>query len=375
MNEKVPFMDLSAEYGEIGAEIDAALQRVVHSGWYILGPELEGFERELAEFSGTRYAYGVGSGTDALHIALQALGIGPGDEVITVAHTFIASVLAITFTGATPVLVDIDPGTYTIDPACVRAAITSRTKAIIPVHLYGQPADMGPLLELADRYHLAVVEDACQSHGATYAGRQTGSLGHLGCFSFYPTKNLGAYGDGGAIVTSDPQLAERVRALRNYGQEQKYYHSSIGTNSRLDEIQAALLRVKLHYLEANNHRRQEIAQAYAAIDSPWLQIPAVGPDRSHVYHLYVARTPNRKLLRAVFNEDGIATLIHYPVPVHLQQAYNSLGIQAGSLPHSERAAEQVVSLPMFPQLTAGQVQAVIAAGKKFSQLCDSQATA
>jgi len=366
MANKVPFMELISEYREMQAEIDAAIRRVIQSGWFILGPELERFENELAGFCGVRYAFGVGSGTDALHLALQALGVGPGDEVITVAHTFIATSLPITFTGATPVFVDIDPDTYTMDPECVRAAVTSRTKAILPVHLYGQPADMGPLLQIARQYNLAIVEDACQAHGATYDGHQAGSLGHLGCFSFYPTKNLGAYGDGGAIVTSDPQLADRVRHLRNYGQEQKYYHTSIGTNSRLDEIQAAVLQAKLRHLEANNRRRYEIALAYDAMDAPWLKTPVIGAARTHAYHLYVVRTPKREALRGYFKEHGIDTLIHYPVPIHLQRAYASLGIQPGTLPVTEQAANEVVSIPIYPQLQPDQVIRVVETGKAFS---------
>ncbi len=368
MTDKIPAMELNSEYKEFQGEIDSAIQRVIHSGWYILGPELEHFEQELADFVGAKYAFGVGSGTDALHIALQALGIGPGDEVITVSHTFIATALAITFTGATPVFVDIHPDTYTMDPACVRVAVTPRTKAILPVHLYGQPAEMGPLLEIAQQFHLAVVEDACQAHGATYRGRQAGGLGDLGCFSFYPTKNLGAYGDGGAIVTSDPQLADRVRHLRNYGQDQKYYHSSMGTNSRLDEIQAAVLRAKLPHLMSNNSRRQVIAETYSVMNGPRLKIPVVAEERTHIYHQYVVSTPERDALRGFLKEQGIDTLIHYPVPVHLQKAYTDLNIKVGELPFTEQAAAQVVSLPMYPQLTAEQIDRVVEAGSRFSKI-------
>jgi len=357
--KKIPFLDLKSRHSEMQAEIEEAILRTSRSGWYILGPELEAFESEFAAFCNARSAIGVGSGTDAIYLALRALGIGPGDEVITVAHTFIASALAITFAGAKPVFVEIDPNTYTMDPESARAAITSRTKALLPVHLYGQPADMGQILEIARSHKLAVVEDACQAHGATYQGQPAGTLGDIGCFSFYPTKNLGAYGDGGAVVTSDADLASRILRLRNYGQQKKYYHASIGTNSRLDEIQAALLRVALRHLVENTQRRRALAGCYGAIRNEQIRLPQVGVGRTHVYHLYVVCTPDRDRLAGFLNKNGVDTLIHYPVPVHLQEAYSFLGMRAGTLPITERCANEVLSLPMYPQLSSAQVDAVI----------------
>ncbi len=356
---KIPFVDLKAQHTEIQTEIEEAILRAVRSGWYLLGPELEAFEREFAAFCGIRHAVGVGSGTDAIYMALKALDIGPGDEVVTVGHTFIASALAITFTGAKPVFADVHPRTYTMDPESARAAITSRSKAILPVHLYGQPADMAQIVDLAQSNGLAVVEDACQAHGAIYQGRAAGAIGDIGCFSFYPTKNLGAYGDGGAVVTNNAQLAHRVMRLRNYGQEKKYYHDSFGANSRLDEIQAALLRVKLRHLGENIERRQSLAKRYCSIKNDIIQLPKVEVDRTHVFHLYVVRTAERDKLANYLKGCGVDTLIHYPVPVHLQKAYSVLGMKTGALPITERCAAEVLSLPMYPQLNNAQVDTIV----------------
>jgi dTDP-4-amino-4,6-dideoxygalactose transaminase len=366
MTQKILFMDLKSEYSLLKPEIDQAIQRVVDSGWFILGPELKNFENEFAAYCGSQYGVGVGSGTDAIYLALKALDIGPGDEVITVSHTFIATALAITFTGAIPVFVDIDPKTYTIDPNLVREAVSTRTKAIIPVHLYGQMADMDPIMEIANQYHLAVVEDACQAHGAVYKGRKAGTIGHIGCFSFYPTKNLGAYGDGGALITQDPHLDERLRSLRNYGQEKKYYHKSIGTNSRLDEIQAALLRVKLKYLDSSNIVRQNIARKYSQLkDIKGIQLPSVREDCSHIFHIYAICSEKRDKLKEYLDKNSIDTLIHYPVPVHLQQAYASSPKITLDLRITEKVAQQILSLPMFPALSHDQQERIIFAIRSF----------
>jgi dTDP-4-amino-4,6-dideoxygalactose transaminase len=371
MTDLVPFVNLRAEYSERKAEIDEAVHRVLESGWFILGPELEEFEREFAEFCGARFALGVGSGTDALFLALRALGIGPGDEVITVAHTFIATALAISFTGATPVFVDVDEETYTIEPRCIAAAITARTKAIVPVHLYGQSADMAAIMGIADKHHLAIVEDACQAHGATYGERKVGTFGHIGCFSFYPTKNLGAYGDGGAVVTQDQQLASRLSALRNYGQTKKYHHSTLGTNSRLDEIQAALLRVKLRHLDDDNSRRRRTAATYAAMASGLIRVPQELDERCHTFHLYVVRSTRRDELQLFLQERGISTLVHYPIPVHLQEAYRTMPAVSHSLQVTEALANEVLSLPMYPQIGPENVAAVISAVASFTGIWTS----
>jgi len=359
MNMPVNFVDLKAEYIELKAEIDQAYQRVMNSGWFILGPELEKFESEFAEYCGVNHAIGVNSGTDALYLALKALGIGPGDEVITVSHSFIATALAITLTGATPVFVDVDPQSYTMDPQCAQAAITSRTKALLPVHLYGQMANMSKLMELAETYDLAVVEDACQAHGATYRGQRAGSIGNIGCFSFYPTKNLGGFGDGGALTTNDTQLANRLVALRNYGQEKKYYHSTIGTNSRLDEIQAALLRVKLCHLEENNQHRRQLSIEYSQLKQDFLKIPNEAIDCMHVFHLYVVRVAQRDSLRIHLTNNKVNTLIHYPVPIHQQQVFAEMNKIVTDLPVTEQLAGDVLSLPMYPQLNLNQIRYVI----------------
>ena len=353
----IPFNDLKPLHGLLAGELEAATKRVLHSGWYILGPELEAFEQAFAAYHGVSHAVGVANGTDAIELALRALRIGPGDEVITVAHTAVATVCAVERTGATPVLVDVDEATFTMDPAAAAAAVTPRTKAIVPVHLYGHPADMGPLLELTARHGLAVVEDCAQAHGARFGGRLVGTMGHLGAFSFYPTKNLGAYGDGGAVVTSDPALAERVRRLRNYGQEDRYHHAERGQNSRLDEMQAAILRVKLAHLDEHNAVRRRLAGEYSRRLTGVIT-PVCRPGADPVFHLYVVRHPHRDALMSALKERGIGTLIHYPVPVHLQEGYRDLGYAPGSLPVTERFAREILSLPLYVGLTPENVARV-----------------
>jgi dTDP-4-amino-4,6-dideoxygalactose transaminase len=324
-----------------------------------LGPNTSAFEEEFASYCGASHAIGVGSGTEAILFSLLALGVGPGDEVITVSHTFIATVEAIDQTGATPVLVDINPELYTIDPAAVEQAITGRTKVIVPVHLYGQPADTDPLLRMGKTHGLAIVEDACQAHGAEYRGRRVGSLGDFGCFSFYCSKNLGAYGEAGMVVTNDEELAERVRLIRNHGQESRYSHSLVGYNGRLDEIQAAILRVKLRYLDEWNAHRRGNADVYNRLlsDMPVVR-PVEAPYARHVYHLYVIRSPCREQIRSALEQAGIGTGIHYPVPIHRQpvlrrQAYAKVALQV-----TESIANEVLSLPMYPELTEEQIAEV-----------------
>lgn len=362
----IPPFDLKRQYAALKPEVDAAIADVLERGAFILGAEVAAFEREFATYCGVSHAVGVGSGTEALHLALRACDIGPGDEVITVAHTAVATVAAIELTGARPVLVDIESRRATLNPAQLEAAITPRTRAVIPVHLYGCPAELAPILEVARRYHLRVVEDCAQAHGAVYKGQRVGSWGDLAAFSFYPTKNLGAYGDGGAIVTDDPTLSERLRLLREYGWAERYVSHSKGLNSRLDELQAAILRVKLRHLDVWNARRRALAQQYTTLlrDSG-LQLPFEPPDGAHVYHLYVVRTPQREALRAFLSERGIGTLIHYPVPVHLQPAYADLGYRPGSLPETEAAAAQVLSLPLYPELREDEIEAVCNAIRAF----------
>ncbi len=357
----VPFNDLRPVHELHRDEYAAALRRVFTRGWYVLGPEGEAFEHQFAAYHGVAHAVGVASGTDALELALRASGVGPGDEVITVAHTAVATVCAIERAGARPVLVDIDPWTYTIDPEAVRAAITPRTRAIVPVHLYGYPADMPALLAVARAAGLCVIEDCAQAHGAWLNGQPVGTFGDLAAFSFYPTKNLGGFGDAGAVLTRDAGRAARLRRLRNYGQEQRYHHAERGVNSRLDELQAALLRVKLTHLDEHNAERRALAARYyaglAGVGLPPSGTPAVYP----VYHLFVVRHPARDYLRQRLHAHGIETLIHYPVPVHLQPAYADLGKRAGSLPATEAAAREVLSLPLYVGLGQARVDRVVAA--------------
>lgn len=356
----IPIANPLAGYLASRAEIDEAVRRVLASGRYILGPEVEAFEAEFAAYIGVRFAVGVASGTDALVLALRAAGIGPGDEVVTVSHTAVATVAAIELAGATPVLVDIEPDHYTLDPARLEAAISPRTKAVIPVHLYGQPADLEPILEVSRRHGLRVIEDCAQAHGAAYRGRRVGAWGDLGCFSFYPTKNLGAFGDGGMVVTDDPELAGRLRLLREYGWSERYVSSLPGLNSRLDELQAAVLRVKLRHLEKGNCRRREIAARYSeGLTGTAVEPPRLRPNATHVFHLFVVRSKARDRLRQFLTRRGVGTAVHYPVPVHLQPAYRGRVRVVGPLTETERAAREVVSLPIYPELTDDQVQTVI----------------
>jgi dTDP-4-amino-4,6-dideoxygalactose transaminase len=346
-----------------GKAIEGAISRVLESGWYILGQEVASFEKEFAGYLGIPHAIGVASGTDALHLALKACGVGPGDSVITVSHTAVASAAAIDLCGATPVFVDIDADRFTMDPNRLEDAIRGfhgrGLKAIVPVHLYGHPADMSAILEIANRHNLRVVEDCAQSHGATFRGKKTGTLGHLAAFSFYPTKNLGALGDAGMVVTGDPELAGKVRLLREYGWEERYVSKFPGLNSRLDEIQAAILRVKLPHLDEENESRRKIAGTYhSLLAACGLILPGADPEADHVYHQYVIRTKNRDSLRAYLRERGIGTLIHYPVPVHQQPAYAARLSGRIPLPRTEEAAKQILSLPMYPELTTDQVQTV-----------------
>ena len=363
----IPFIDLKRQYRAIETEILSAINRVCEKGFFILGEEVSAFEEEFARYCGAKYGVGVGSGTDALALALKAAGIGEGDEVITVSYSFIASALAISFTGAKPVFVDIDPKTYTMDPNAVEDLLKrkrsnrkkQRVKALLPVHLYGHPADMDAIRSLAARYDLVVIEDACQAHGAEYKGRRAGVLGDLACFSFYPTKNLGGYGDGGMIVTNDKTWHEKLRLLRNYGQDKRYHHLLKGSNSRLDEVQAALLRVKLKYLDRWNEERRKKAEIYTkAFKDARITCPVELESSRHVYHLYVIRTKRRDSLQSFLKGRGIETLIHYPVPIHLQEAYQELNYRKGDFPVTEQCAGEILSLPFFPELTEEEMEEV-----------------
>ena len=359
----VPFLDLKAHHAARRREMAEAINAVIDAAAFAGGPFVTRFEDDFACFCETRHAVGVGSGSDALWLALMALGIGPGDEVITVPMTFIATAEAISRTGARPVFVDIEEATYTMDPAALEQAVTPRTKAIIPVHLFGQMADMDPILTFARARGIAVVEDAAQAHGARYDGQRAGSLGSAGCFSFYPGKNLGAFGEAGAVVTQDASLADRIRSLRDHGQVRKYHHAEIGWNCRMDGIQAAVLQVKLRYLDGHNESRRKHAAHYAlALEGiAGLALPVCGPSRTHVSHIYAIRVADRKTFMRHLESLGIGCGIHYPVPVHLQEAYASLGHRRGAFPVAERCAAEFVSLPMFPELTSGQIDAVVQA--------------
>jgi dTDP-4-amino-4,6-dideoxygalactose transaminase len=355
----VPQTDPKAGYLAHRAEIDAAIQRVLDSGRYILGREVEAFEQTFAAYVGVRYGIGVGSGTEALHLALRAYGIGTGDEVITVSHTAVATVAAIELCGATPVLVDIDLNAYTMDPSRIESAITKCTKAILPVHLYGHPADMESIMAIARHYGLWVIEDCAQSHGAVYRGRKAGAWGHAAAFSFYPTKNLGAIGDGGMVVTNDSGSAEQVRLLREYGWRQRHVSDFPGLNSRLDELQAAILSVKLRYLDEENQKRRDLAKIYEEILSATsIILPTSPPGTRHVYHQYVVRSANRDALKEFLADKGIGTAIHYPVPVHKQPAYQGRLRCAGSMATTETVAGEILSLPMYSELTFEQISQV-----------------
>lgn len=348
----IPFVDLKAQYLSIKEEIDSAVLKLLESTQFILGSEVAAFEQEFAQYCNTDYSIALNTGTSALHLALLATGIGSGDEVITTPFTFVATVAAIVYTGATPVFVDIDPVSYTIDVTKIEQAITEKTKAIVPVHLYGQPADMNPIMTIAQRYGLTVIEDAAQAHRAEYKGQRVGSIGDIGCFSFYPGKNLGAYGEGGAVVTNNPEYARTIKMLRDWGQEQRYHHALKGYNYRMDGIQGAILRVKLRYLDAWTEARRTRASLYdELLVNSGVTTPTVMSYSHHVYHVYAVQSPQRDVLQQKLQEQGVQTGIHYPIPVHLQQAYADLGYKAGDFPHSETASREVLSLPMFAELT------------------------
>lgn len=358
---EVPFVDLNREYGRLKPEIDAAIQDVLSRGDFILGKGVADFEKAFADFCCARFGIGVASGTDALHLVLRGLGIGQGDKVITAANTFIATALGATFAGATPVFIDVDPLTYNIDPVKLREYLKSRqaknVKAIIPVHLYGHPADMDPILRIAKEFGLKVVEDACQAHGAVYKGEMVGGFGEAACFSFYPAKNLGAYGDGGIVVTNKKSMADKIIMLRNYGQKKKYHHLMQGYNSRLDTLQAAVLSVKLRYLEAQNENRRVCAQLYGRLlEGSGFVLPIEQKGCRHVYHLYVIRVKKRQALQDYLKEKGISTGIHYPISLHMTKAYACLGYKRNDFPVSEKAAGEILSLPMFGGLKKEEVE-------------------
>jgi len=355
----IPVCDLKEQYRGLREQMMRAVDEVFSSGHFINGPNVKALEAEVAAYVGAPHAVALNSGTDALHIALRALDIGPGDEVITTPFTFVATTEAIGIVGATPVFVDIDPRTYNLDVAQIEAAITPRTRAILPVHLYGCPAPMDEIAAIARRAHLAVVEDCAQSIGAKIDGRFTGTYGQFGCFSFFPSKNLGAYGDGGMLVTADEALAERARSLRGHGGRVKYYHEELGVNSRLDEVQAAILRVKLPHLETWIEKRRAAAGRYTAAFASQLQVPVEPADARHVYHQYTLRVPQRDHVQQMLKAAGVETMVYYPVPLHLQKVHAALGLREGSFPESERAAREVLSLPMYPELRSELQQQVV----------------
>ena len=355
----IPFVDLKSQYLSIKPDVDAAIQGILDSCQFTLGSEVVAFEKEFAAYSGAEIGVGVNTGTSALHLALLAAGVGGGDEVITVPFTFVATVSAIDYTGATPVFVDIDPDSFTMDVTALEAAITEKTKAIIPVSLYGQPADMDPLMEIARRHGLVVIEDACQAHGAEYKGRRSGSIADMTCFSFYPGKNLGAYGEAGMVVTNNPDYARTIRMLRDWGAEKKYHHVLKGFNFRMEGIQGAVLRVKLKHLEAWTEARRTAASHYDRLFAgSGVAAPKAMAYARHVYHIYAVRTSHRQAWQDALLAQGIQSGIHYPTPVHLLPAFADLGYQAGQFPHAERAASEVLSLPMFPELTQAQCEEV-----------------
>ena len=366
----VPLVDLKQQYLKIKPEILDAVAKVFESTQFVLGQEVTAFEEEFAHYCGARYGIAVNTGTSALHLALLATGVGPGDEVITVPFTFVATTAAIVYCGARPVFIDIDPMTYTMDPGLIEAAITPRTKAILPVHLYGHPADMRPIQEIARRHGLAVIEDAAQAHGADYFGARVGSLGDLACFSFYPGKNLGAYGEGGMVTTNNPEFARTIRMLRDWGAETKYDHVLKGFNYRMEGVQGAILRVKLRYLEQWTEARRAVAREYAAkLAECALPLPTEAPGRRHVFHIYGVRSRQRRDLIEALRQRGIQTGIHYPTPVHLLPAYADLNYRLGDFPVSEEIASQEVSLPMFPELTSAQIATVTESVLESQSVC------
>jgi dTDP-4-amino-4,6-dideoxygalactose transaminase len=358
---QIPMVDLQIQYQQLKGEIDRAIAGVLDTSYYILGPHGQSFEAEAAAYLGVKHAVGVSSGTDALHLALRAAGLGPGDEVITSPFTFIATAEAVAYVGATPVFVDIDPQTFNLDPELARKAITAKTRAILPVHLFGQPADLAPLKQLCDEHGLLLIEDCAQSFGAAYAGRQTGSFGALGCFSFFPSKNLGCYGDGGMVVTSDDRLAEQLRMLRNHGSKVRYHHDIIGYNSRLDELQAAILRVKLQHIDRFNRLRRQNAHYYSARLKDAGVVPPFEDGKGvHVYHQYTLLTDRREAVQQALTEAGCASAIYYPIPLHRQNVF-AVACAGLSLPVSEAVAARVLSLPIYPELSETQMDRVIAA--------------
>lgn len=371
---KIPLVDLRAQYGTIQHEVMAAIEDVLADMQLFLGPQTQAFEQEFADYCGCRYGVGLSTGTDALALALRACNIGPGDEVITVANTFIATVEAIAIVGATPVFVDIDPATYLLDWRQLDQVLTSRTRAILPVHLYGHPVEMRPVLDFAHTHGLRVIEDASQAHGATYKGQRVGSFGDIGCFSFYCSKNLGAYGEAGICVTNNSDLAASLRLLRDHGSRERYQHEILGVNARMDEMQAAVLRVKLKYLNQWNKARQSHASAYTEqLQEVVEALPKVHPWSTHVYYVYVVQVQERERFRHLLEHEGIATGVHYPLPVHLQPACAHYGYARGRLPITEAASEHIVSLPMYPELTSEQIKTVITAVKKCSVLATTSA--
>jgi dTDP-4-amino-4,6-dideoxygalactose transaminase len=380
----VPLLDLKAQYASIREEIQEAINRVIETQYFILGPEVEALEQEVSAYSQCQFGIGVSSGTDALLVALMAIDIQPCDEVITTSYTFFATGGCVSRLGARPVYVDIDPYTYNINPARIEAAITERTRAIIPVHLYGQMVDMEPIMALAAKYGLYVIEDAAQAIGSEHKGKRAGSVGHLGCFSFFPSKNLGGFGDGGMVVANDPDLAHRVKMLRNHGAEPKYYHKFVGGNFRLDAIQAAVLRVKLKHLDGWSKARQDNAAVYRRLftevglaaepgdhhraDSPAVVLPTELPERRHIYNQFVIRCPHRDDLMAYLKKNNIGCEIYYPVPLHLQECFADLGYQVGDLPASECAAKETLALPIYPELTEEMLRTVVMAIAGFYDL-------
>jgi dTDP-4-amino-4,6-dideoxygalactose transaminase len=360
----VPMVDLKLQYDAIKGEIDAAVLGVLESTSFILGPQGKALEQQIAAYHGVRHAIGVASGTDALHLALRAADIGPGDEVITTPFTFIATAEAVSYVGAVPVFVDIEPDTFNMDVKQIERRITKRTKAILPVHLYGHPANMTGVMELAREHKLRVIEDCAQSFGAEFRRRKTGSFGDLGCFSFFPSKNLGCYGDGGMVVTDDPKLAERLQSLRNHGSRVRYYHDEIGYNSRLDEVQAAVLNVKFKRIDTYNEGRRRSAASYTKhLSISGITPPSERPGCKHVFHQYTIRVRERDQVKKRLDEAKMSSMIYYPVPCHLQAAYQGLGMKPGSLPVTEQAAQEVLSLPMYPELTESQIMSVASAVK------------
>lgn len=365
---KINFVDLKRQYESIRGEANDAIGRVLERGDFILGEDVKKFEEEFSAYCGVKHAIGVDSGTSALHLALLALGVKPGDEVITVPNTFIATALAVSMAGARIKFVEIDEESYNMNPLALEKAVTKKTKVILPVHLYGQPADMKPIKEIAEKHGVKVLEDSCQAHGAEYRGKRTGGLGDAACFSFYPAKNLGCYGDGGMITTNDDKVAESVMMLRNYGQKQKYVHLMKGYNNRLDSIQAAVLRVKLRRLDGWNDARRRNAKLYSEMFNGSKVVTPVEMDYArHVYHLYVIRCANRDELGEKLKADGISTVIHYPIPIHLQGAYADLGLGKGSFRIAEKCAEEIISLPMFPELTEEEIGHVVEKVKSYAK--------